>query len=162
MVCQQIYAVAIDGQQRLATGSGGVQPAEMLIGWHFTTANSSLYNNLVDRLAVADDTTLWLSHGLPTGPISRRAPDGTSQDAYPNLAATVALDYAQILTTHNPDPLWAVVGSEVWVGYCGINGLNGLTGRRSMVTPIPKPWSLITTNDFGRSTAVCGAWDGNT
>lgn len=160
---QNVYAVAVDGAgNRWFGGDGGLSRLDAANQWrHFTSANSGLYNNLVDGLAVADDTTLWLSHGLPAGPVSRRSPDGTWR-AYPNLAAAVVLDYAQILTTHNPNPLWAVAGSEVWVGYWVYNGVQWI--NRTPVNGSAQPKALVVA-DNQQLWALDGSvrsWDGAT
>lgn len=160
---QNVYAVAVDGAgNRWFGGDGGLSRLDAANQWrHFTHANSGLYNNLVDGLAVADDNTLWLSHGLPAGPVSRRAPDGTWR-AYPNLAAAVVLDYTQIITTHNPNPLWAVAGSEVWVGYWVYNGVQWVNRTPVNGSAHPKALVVASNQQLWALDGSVRAWDGNT
>lgn len=120
---QAVYALAVDpAGNRWFGGDGGLSRFDAHAQWtHWTTANSGLYSNLIDGLAVAGDGAIWVSHGLPNGPISRRAADGTWQ-LYPNRYAVVTDDYAQVLTTQHKNALWTVAGPEIWVGYWAYDG----------------------------------------
>jgi len=160
---QNIYALAVDGAgNRWFGGDGGLSRLDAANGWsHFTTANSGLYNNLIDGIALAGDNTLWVSHGLPDGVVSRRAPDG-SWRWYPTLTTAVALDYTQILTTQQPNPLWTVAGSEVWTGYWVYNG--NQWSDRTPPYGSAHPTALVVGNSQ-QVWALDGsvrAWDGNT
>jgi len=136
---QNVYAVALDGDgNRWFGGDGGLSRLDAANRWsHFTTANSGLHSNRVDGIAVGADNTLWVSHGLPTGGVSRREPDG-SWRWFPSRTVAVALDYARIQQTRNVNPLWTVVGAEVWVGYAVYNGVAWLDRTPANVTGEPK------------------------
>ena len=84
--------------------------------------------------------TLWVSHGLPGGSVSRRSPDGAWR-SYPDRTTAVATDYAQLVATINANPLWTVNGEEVWVGYWVYNGEQWIDRRPppSATTQTPEP-----------------------
>lgn len=120
---QNVYAVAVDGAgNRWFGGDGGLSQLDGNNRWsHFMVANSGLHSNLVDGIAIGADHTLWVSHGLPAGGVSRRAADGNWR-WYPNRAVAVVTDYAAIQQTQNVNPLWTVAGQEIWVGYAVYTG----------------------------------------
>jgi ligand-binding sensor domain-containing protein len=120
---QNVYAVAVDTVgNRWFGGDGGLSRLDANNVWtHFTTTNSGLHSDLVDGLAIGADNTLWVSHGLPAGSISRLDPDGTWR-WYPSRAVAVVTDYVRIKQTQNVNPLWSVAGNEIWVGYAVYNG----------------------------------------
>lgn len=159
---QNIYVIAIDGAgNRWFGGDGGLTRLDVTNQWHhFTPANSGLYNDLVDGIAVADDNTLWLSHGLPDGPVSRFTPDGAWY-AYPNLAAAVVVEYSQILKTHNPNRLWAVVGNEIWVGYWAYNGVSWANHTPSNGNAYPTTLAVWNNQQLWALDRNVKAWDGS-
>lgn len=120
---QNVYAVAVDtAGNRWFGGDGGLSQLDGNNRWsHFMVANSGLHSNLVDGIAIGADHTLWVSHGLPAGGVSRRAADGNWR-WYPNRAVAVVTDYAAIQQTQNVNSLWTVAGQEIWVGYAVYTG----------------------------------------
>ncbi len=106
---RHVYAVAVDSAgNRWFGGDGGLSLLDTNEVWtHFTPANSGLQSTLIDGIAVGDDNTLWVSHGLPDGPVSRRNPDG-SWTWFPSRAAAVTSDYSAHCA--NPEPKPAVGG----------------------------------------------------
>lgn len=136
---QAVYAVAIDeAGNRWFGGDGGLSRFDAQERWtHLTTANSGLHSDLIDGIAVGADGVIWVSHGLPTGAISRRAAAGTWQ-RYPNRYALVADDYDQVLTAQNNNPLWTVVGAEIWVGYWAYDGTQWVDRRPAGAQEAPR------------------------
>lgn len=145
--------MAVDGAgNRWFGGDGGVSRLDANGAWtHFTPTNSGLHRTLVDGIAVGADNTLWLSHGLPDGRISRRDPDG-SWVWFPNRAAAVASNYARLVPSPTPNPLWTVVNGEVWVGFLAYTGSQWLDRTPAAVQPQPdllradstgKVWALV-------------------
>ncbi|MCB0065224.1 MAG: hypothetical protein KDE19_24035, partial [Caldilineaceae bacterium] len=120
---QQVYAVAVDSDgNRWFGGDGGLSRLDNNGQWsHFTTANSALYTDFVDSIATDAHDTLWLSHGLPNGPVSRRSSDGSWQ-YYPSRSTAVTMGYTDLLSLPQPTSLWTVVGNEVWVDYWVYDG----------------------------------------
>ena len=118
-----VYAVAVDrAGNRWFGGNGGLSRLDAEGTWfHFTPENSGLAGVLVDDIAVGADGTLWVSHGLPDGPVSRLASNGT-WTTYPDVTAAVVADYQAILATQNRNPLWLVSGDEVWMGFWVYDG----------------------------------------
>ncbi|HMN26669.1 MAG TPA: hypothetical protein PKE45_00835, partial [Caldilineaceae bacterium] len=118
-----VLAIAVDGAgNRWFGGDGGLSLLAADGVWtHYTVANSGLQGNLVDGIAVGVDHTLWVSHGLPDGRISRRNPDG-GWSWFPNRAAAVTSDFERIVQSTQPNPLWTVVDGEVWVGFLVYTG----------------------------------------
>jgi hypothetical protein len=121
---QQIYAVAVDGAgNRWFGGEGGLVKLDAAGVWSVYPEASGIWSDdLVDAIAVNRDGTLWVSHGLPDGPVSRLDPNGAWHH-FPNRAAAVVLDYDRILSTMNRSRLWTAAGSEVWLGYWAYDGL---------------------------------------
>jgi hypothetical protein len=119
-----VYAVAVDAAgNRWFGGDGGLSKLDMLGHWsHFTPANSGIAARNVDGVAVNADGTLWLSHGLPDGPVSRLDSDGAWR-TYPHRAAAIMADYARVVTTLNRNPLWLVSADAVWMGFWVYDGL---------------------------------------
>jgi len=120
-----VYAIAVDSVgNRWFGGDHGISRLDADNVWtHFNVANSGLYSNIVDGIAIGADDTLWLSHGLPAGSVSRRDPDG-SWHWFPSRVAVVAADYLRIREVRNANKLWTVAGNEIWVGYYAYNGSN--------------------------------------
>ena len=120
---RRILAIAVDpAGNRWFGGDGGLSRFDTSGVWtHFTTANSGLYTNYVDGIAVGADGTLWLSHHRPEGSVSQRAADG-SWTWSPNRATMVLHAYDAILQTQNANPLWAITDSAVWVDFAVYNG----------------------------------------
>lgn len=118
-----VYAIAVDSVgNRWFGGDHGISQLDANNVWtHFNVANSGLYSNLVDGIAIGADDTLWLSHGLPAGSVSRRDPDG-SWHWFPSRVAAVAADYLRIHEVRNANKLWTVAGNEIWVGYYVYDG----------------------------------------
>ncbi len=118
-----VLAVAVDAAgNRWFGGDGGLSRLDPGEHWtHFTAANSGLYANTVDAIAVGGSDALYLSHGLPDGSVTRRAADG-AWHWFPNREAAVQADYALIRQTRGHTRLWAVVGDEVWIGYRAYDG----------------------------------------
>lgn len=152
---RHVYAVAVDGAgNRWFGGDGGLSRLDTNEVWtHFTPANSGLQRLLVDGIAVGADNTIWVSHGLPDGRVSRRDPDG-SWTWFPNRSAAVTSDYARIVQSQNQNPLWAVANGEVWVGFLVYDGTQWLDRTPSDVTAAPKQ---ITTA-AGKVWAFGGGW----
>lgn len=75
----KVLAIAVDAAgTRWFGGGGGISRLAANEEWsHFTTANSGLHQNTVAAIAVTANDTLYLSHGLPGGPVSRRQADGS-------------------------------------------------------------------------------------
>jgi hypothetical protein len=120
---QHVWAVAVDAAgNRWFGGDGGLSRLDTQNVWtHFTTENSGLFRNRVDAIAVGPDNTLWLSHDLSGGSVSRLNADG-SWRWYPNHTAAVIMDYPLILQTVNANRLWTIAGDDVWVKYLVYNG----------------------------------------
>ena len=118
-----VFAVAVDDAgNRWFGGDGGLSRLDAEGSWsHFSPDNSGLAEVLVDGIAAGADGTLWVSHGLPDGPVSRLASNGT-WTAYPVVATTIAADYQAILATQSRNPLWLVSGDEVWMGFWVYDG----------------------------------------
>jgi hypothetical protein len=112
-----VLAAAVDGAgNRWFGGDGGLSRLDAEESWtHFNADNSGLYSDLVDGIAVVGGDTLYVSHGLPGGSVSRRDGDGTWR-WYPNRETALQADYATIVQTHGSNPLWTVAGTEVWAG----------------------------------------------
>ena len=119
----KVLAVTVDGLgNRWFGGDGGLTVLWADGRWQqFDSTNSGLRHDLVDGIAVAGDNTLWISHGLPDGSVSRRNPDGT-WDWFPNRETAIALDFDRALTTRNRNPLWTLAGSTVWVDWAAFDG----------------------------------------
>lgn len=135
---KKVRAVAVDeAGNRWFGGDGGLSQLSANGVWtHFTTVNSGLANDLVDGIAVGDDGTIWVSHGLPDGPISRLTPDGTWH-TYANRMEAIAADYAAILGTRDANRLWTVAGTEVWAGYQAFDGVEWHDRRPGGVPSTP-------------------------
>jgi hypothetical protein len=133
-----VLAVAVDAAgNRWFGGDGGLSRLDPGEGWtHFTTANSGLYADYVDGIAVGGSNTLYVSHGLPGGSVSRRAADGTWR-WFPNRETAVQADYALVRQTRGHTRLWTVVGEEVWVGYRVYDGEKWTDRTPSGVTAEP-------------------------
>lgn len=119
----KVLAVAVDSQgNRWFGGDGGLTVLWANGRWQqFDITNSGLHHDLVDGIAVAADDTLWLSHGLPYGPVSRCNPDG-SWDWFPNREAAVMGDFNRLLTTRSRSHLWTPVGGTIWVDWAEYDG----------------------------------------
>lgn len=113
----KVLAVAVDAAgNRWFGGDGGLSVLDASENWtHIRQSAGGLYSDFVDGIAVGGDNTLYFSHGLPAGSVSRRDPDG-SWRWFPNRDTAVQADYDAILQTRAPTPLWTVVGKEVWAG----------------------------------------------
>ena len=118
-----VYAVAVDeAGNRWFGGDGGLSQLDVDGRWrHFTAANSGMSDDNVDGIAVGADGTLWISHGLPDGAVSRRDAGGTWR-VFPNPAVAITVDYQAVLATRNRNPLWTVSGADVWMGYWAYDG----------------------------------------
>ncbi|MCB0003580.1 MAG: hypothetical protein KDI07_17420 [Anaerolineae bacterium] len=150
-----VYAVAVDsGGNRWFGGNGGLSRLDSHDHWtHYTSANSGLHAGAVDGIAVEADGTVWASHGLPDGAVSRLAPDGTWRQ-FPNRSAAIITDYADILSTRNLNRLWLVTGDEVWMGYWVYDGhgwmdrlpdadhTRALNADGTPLAPYPEPMTL--------------------
>jgi hypothetical protein len=112
-----VLAVAVDGVgNRWFGGDRGLSRLDAEEHWtHFRAADSGLYSDRIDGIAVVGGDTLYLSHGLPGGSISRRDADGAWR-WFPNRETAIQADYATIVQTPGSTPLWTVAGSEVWAG----------------------------------------------
>ena len=112
-----VLAAAVDGAgNRWFGGDGGLSRLDAEERWtHFRAADSGLYSDLVDAIAVAGGDTLYLSHGLPGGSVSRRDGDGAWR-WFPNRETAIQADYAAIVQTRASNPLWTVAGNEIWAG----------------------------------------------
>ncbi|NCF65791.1 MAG: hypothetical protein GWP61_07445 [Chloroflexi bacterium] len=136
---REVLAGAVDSTgNRWFGGDGGLSRLDLAQNWtHYNTANSDIYSNVVDGIAVGADGTLWLSHGSDSY-ISSLRPDG-SWLLYPNRHAAVGLDYTTIKQAINSNYLWAIAGDEVWVGYDVFNGsiwqIRKPAGASSSLTP---------------------------
>ena len=111
-----VFAVAVDGSgNRWFGGDGGLSRLDAEQHWtHFRAANSGLYSDQVAAIAVVGDT-LYLSHGLPGGRVSRMDGEGAWR-WFPNRETAIQADYAAIVQTRSSTPLWTVAGNEVWAG----------------------------------------------
>ncbi len=143
----RIFAVAIDpAGSRWFGGDGGLSRLDAAGVWtHFTTANSGLHDNSVHGIAVGADGTLWLSHGLPDGSVSRRAPDG-SWIWSPSRAAMVASDYAAVVQTQNANPLWVIADGDIWVDFAVYDG-SGWSDRTPTIVEGAHPDLMTAWND---------------
>jgi streptogramin lyase len=112
-----VLTVAVDADgNRWFGGDAGLSRFDPAENWtHFRQSPGGLYSDLVDGIAVVGGDTLYLSHGLPSGAISRRDPDGTWR-WFPNRETAIEADYAAIVQKRGTTPLWTVAGTEVWVG----------------------------------------------
>jgi len=149
----RVFAIAIDpAGNRWFGGDGGLSRLDAEGIWtHFTTANSGLHANMIDGIAVGADGTLWLSHGLPDGDVSKRTPDG-GWTWSPNRAVAVTADYAAVVQTQNENPLWAVTDGEVWVDFAVYAGSDWVdrtpaeaagAGLHHMVARGDELWALL-------------------
>lgn len=120
---QVVLAVAIDqNENRWFGGDGGLSRLDTDNKWtHFTVNNSPLPTDYIDAIAITDDNTLWLSHGLPDGGVSRLTDHGT-WEWYSNRTEAVSSAYLNILQTQNINGLWVVADNEVWVDYQVFDG----------------------------------------
>ncbi|MDX1687438.1 MAG: hypothetical protein R3248_05585, partial [Candidatus Promineifilaceae bacterium] len=164
---RKVLAVAVDGAgNRWFGGDAGLSRLAPDGVWtHYTPYNSDLPADLVDGIAVSADGTLWLSHGLPDGSVSRWGADGTTH-SYPNRNAAVADAYEQVKETRNSNDLWTVAGDEVWVGYQVYDGLSW----EDRYPPNENEMPLSVRTDSGDRvyalhwsafTEAIYAWDGN-
>jgi hypothetical protein len=112
-----VLAVAVDATgNRWFGDDGGLSRLDPAEAWtHFSQTNSGLYSDLVDGIAVVGGDTLYVSHGLPSGSISRRDNDGTWR-WFPDRETAIQADYAAIVQAHGSSPLWTVAGTEIWAG----------------------------------------------
>ena len=133
-----VLAIAVDAAgNRWFGGDGGLSRLDPGEGWtHFTAANSGLNAYYVDAIAVGGSDTLYVSHGLPGGSVTRRAADGTWH-WFPNRETAVQADYALIRQTRGHTRLWTVAGDEVWVGYRAYDGYKWTDRTPSGVTAEP-------------------------
>lgn len=113
-----VFAVAVDPLgNRWFGGDAGLSRLDPAGAWtHFNTENSALFHDYVDGIAVSSAGLLWLSHGLPGGPITQWQPDGTGE-SFANRQEAVEQAYEQVKQTINTSDIWAVSDDEVWVGY---------------------------------------------
>jgi len=120
----KVLAIVLDGAgNRWFGGDGGLSRLDTNDQWtHFMMTNSGLHANLVDAIAVTANDTLYVSHGLPAGSVSRRQADG-SWHWFPNRATAIQADYALIRQTHNRTHLWTVAGAEIWNGFAVFDGV---------------------------------------
>lgn len=137
-----VWTVAVDGAgNRWFGGDGGLSRLDMQEQWtHFTAANSGLYSNTVDAIAVIRDGMLYLSHGLPNGSVSRFDPTTNSWQWFPNRTTAVAIDYQRIQQTSNVNRLWTIAGAEIWVDYLVYNG--GYWQNRTPASALSQPLAL--------------------
>jgi hypothetical protein len=112
-----VLAIAVDASgNRWFGGDRGLSRLDAEENWtHFTRANSGLNGDLVTAIAVVNGDTLYLSHALPGGSISRRDGDGTWH-WFPNRETAIQADYTTILQARSATPLWTVAGDEIWAG----------------------------------------------
>ncbi|MCE7988128.1 MAG: hypothetical protein DYG89_43775 [Caldilinea sp. CFX5] len=151
-----VVAVAVDSAgNRWFGGDGGLTRLDAGGQWHhFTAANSGLYTNTVDAIALTADGTLYVSHGLPNGSVSRLTSDG-SWRWFPNRTTAVVGDYARIQQTQNQNRLWAVAGADIWVDYLVYNG-NSWQNRTPIRATMP-PTVLI--SDQQQQVWTLSSWD---
>ena len=118
LLSSSVYAVAVDAAgNRWFGGDGGLSRLDADGRWtHYSPANSGLAEVLVDGIAVGADGMMWLSHGLPDGPVSRLGSNGT-WIVYPDVTAAIIHDFQAIVTTQNKNPLWLVASDEVLMGF---------------------------------------------
>lgn len=137
-----VWAVVVDGAgNRWFGGDGGLSRLDTQEQWtHFTAANSGLYTNTVDALALTNDGFLYLSHGLPNGSVSRFDAATNTWQWFPNRTTAVIGDYQHIRQTSNSSRLWTVAGTEVWVDYLVYNG--GYWQNRTPASATSQPLSL--------------------
>ena len=159
-----VLAVAVDAAgNRWFGGDGGLSRLDPGEDWtHFTAANSGLYADYVDAIAVGGSDTLYLSHGLPGGSVTRRAADGTWR-WFPNRETAVQADYALIRQTRGHTRLWTVAGDEVWVGYRAYDGDKWTDRRPSGVTAEPAETAADSRHHFWAlaTGSTVYEWDGS-
>lgn len=119
-----VWTVAVDGAgNHWFGGDGGLSRLDPQEQWtHFTAANSGLYTNTVNAIALTHDGMLYLSHGLPNGSVSRFDPATNAWQWFPHRTTAVVSDYQRIRQMRNASRLWTVAGSEIWVDYLVYNG----------------------------------------
>lgn len=159
----RVLAVAVDSAgNRWFGGDGGLSHLSPEGDWtHYTVENSALPTNLVDGIAVGAKGTLWLSHGLPDGALSRWDADGGRQ-WYPSRQAAVSLDYSLVQGTQNTNELWTVAGDEVWVGYDVYDGLTWTDRRPPQGSDLPLALRVDSQGTVWALERYCVlTWDGN-
>ena len=137
-----VWTVAVDGAgNRWFGGDGGLSRLDPQEQWtHFTAANSGLYTNTVDAIALTNDGFLYLSHGLPNGSVSRFDPATHTWQWFPHRTTAVVSDYQRIRQARNNSRLWTVAGAEVWVDYLVYNG--GYWQNRTPASALSRPLAL--------------------
>ena len=135
-----VFAVAVDGSgNRWFGGDGGLSRLDVEQHWtHFRAANSGLYSDQVAAIAVVGDT-LYLSHGLPGGRVSRMDGDGAWR-WFPNRETAIQADYAAIVQTRSSTPLWTVAGNEVWAGRASSTASAGTSASCPIHSRNPSAW----------------------
>lgn len=156
-----VLAIAVDAAgNRWFGGDGGLSRLDANQRWtHFSTANSGLHANTVDAIATTADDTLYLSHGLPGGSISRRQADG-SWRWFPNREAAIQADYALIQQTHNRTALWTVVGAEIWSGFAVFDGTQWRDRTPPGITSEPVALVADSANHLWALVGGIYEWDG--
>jgi streptogramin lyase len=151
-----VLAVAVDAAgNRWFGGDRGLSRLDAEEGWtHFRAADSGLYSDRIDGIAVVGGDTLYLSHGLPGGSVSRRDGDGAWR-WFPNRETVIQADYAAIVQTPGSNPLWAVAGNEVWAGSRVFDGERWY--ERKLPAPEGEPVSLAV-DSRNHVWALSGGW----
>ena len=157
----KVLAIAVDSAgNRWFGGDGGLSRLDASEQWtHFTTANSALHSNMVDAIAVTANDTLYVSHGLPDGSISRRQADG-SWRWFPNRTTAIQADYTLIQQTRNRTALWTVAGAEIWSGFAVFDGAQWYS--RLPPSGVTQPMAMVA-NSANHVWVVAGGiyeWDG--
>jgi streptogramin lyase len=118
-----VLTIAVDADgNRWFGGDAGLSRLDPGENWtHVRQSPGGLYSDLVDGIAVVGGDTLYLSHGLPSGAISRRDPDGTWR-WFPNRETAIQADYAAMIQMPGTNPVWTVAGTEVWAGTSVFDG----------------------------------------
>ena len=159
-----VLAIAVDAAgNRWFGGDAGLSRLDPGEVWtHFTAANSGLYADYVDAIALGGSDTLYLSHGLLGGSVTRRAADGTWR-WFPNRETAVQADYALIRQTRGHTRLWTVAGDEVWVGYRTYDGDKWTDHRPSGVTAEPVETAADSRHHFWAlaTGSTVYEWDGS-
>jgi len=113
----KVLAVAVDSAgNRWFGGDRGLSQLDAGENWtHLGSDNSGLYSDQVEAIAVAGGDTLYLSHGLPGGSVSRLDSDGAWR-WFPNREAAIQADYDIIVQARSSTALWTVAGDVIWAG----------------------------------------------
>mgnify|MGYP000859102745 CR=1 FL=1 len=113
----KVLAVAVDSAgNRWFGGDRGLSQLDAGENWtHLGSDNSGLYSDQVEAIAVAGGDTLYLSHGLPGGSVSRLDSDGAWR-WFPNRETAIQADYDIIVQARSSTALWTVAGDVIWAG----------------------------------------------